>query len=278
MYAHIKIAYRGGGQKWRKCCVRTILDVPLIINCKNKTWGLTKRNIEILPFCNHEESDTHMIFHAGLQTHVVIVAKDSDVLFLLAYTMTLKEGCSRWFQMIDDNQYVNIRIIYDYLDRDISSVLPQFHAITGCNQISYKSNKRKLSTFKKVPNDPSVLRLIQQLGKTKHLPDEVIQNGLFLQTVLFSGICKETYVDTRVRPCTKLKNKSSITIPADPEFMFQEIKRCHLLSFIWLNCLQRVRPQLYPEDYGWYVGINDELHPNLVLQDVNYLPPEGKPK
>ena len=46
MYAHIKIAYKGGGggQKWLKCCVRTIWMPP---NMKIKERGFQANNVSL---------------------------------------------------------------------------------------------------------------------------------------------------------------------------------------------------------------------------------------
>ena len=178
-----------------------------------------------------------------------------------------KESCPSWLQMIEEKQFVNIKKIYDHFGRDICSILPQFHAITGCDQTSYKFNAGKIRAFNKVLKDTSVLQLIQPLGKRINLSDEVMQNVLlFVQTVLYSGTSNETYVDTRVRLYKKLKNKSSLSLPADPDSMSQEIKRCHLQSYIWLNCLQGVISELDPENYGWYVGNDDEMHPTWFTE------------
>ena len=46
-----------------------------------------------------------------------------------------------------------------------------------------------------------------------------------------------------------------MTILADPDSMCQEIRRCHLQSFVWLNCI-------HGENYGWCVrGGDEQLQP-----------------
>ena len=59
-----------------------------------------------------------------------------------------------------------------------------------------------------------------------------------------------SYVDTRIRLYQNLKTKSSASLPADPDSICQEIKRVHLQSFIWINCLQTILPALNVELYG----------------------------
>ena len=241
-----------------------MLRISLVINCKNETWRITRNQIETLPFCNHEEADTHMVYHAILLTDpAVLIAKDTDVFLLLAYAMSQVDGSPRWFQMIDESQFVNIRKVYDHLGYDICSTLPKFQAITGCDQTAFKFNVGKPRTFAKISNNPSLLQMIQLLGKTENAGDEVINDALyFIQTVLYSGTSNESYVDTRVRLYKILKTKSSVTILADPDSMCQEIRRCHLQSFVWLNCIHGVIAELDPENYGWCVrGGDEQLQP-----------------
>ena len=242
---------------------RKLLRIPLIINCKDETWRITRGNIEPFPVCNHEEADTRMIFHASLQTGTVVIdANDSDVFFLLAYTMTQTQIRTSWYQKIEENQVVDIRKICDHLGDDICSLLPQLHAITGCDQTSYKHNVGKLKVMYKILKDPSLLHLIKQLGQHATLTDDAMRNlFFFVQTVLYGGNRKETYVETRVRLYKGLKNKSSLNLPADPDSMTQEIKRCHLQAYVWLRCLQGIIPKLDPDNYGWRIIADDEMEP-----------------
>ena len=74
-----------------------------------------------------------MVFHAGqTQSKAVIVAKDSDVLTLLLYAMTLTTKAN-WLMKIDTSEYVDVRTINNHFGYDISCTLPQFHAFTGCD-------------------------------------------------------------------------------------------------------------------------------------------------
>ena len=99
--------------------------------------------------------------------------------------MSQVDGSPRWFQVIDESQFVNIRKVYDHLGYDICSTLPQFHAITGCDQPAFKFNVGKPRTFAKISNNPSLLQMIQLLGKTINADDEVINDALyFIQTVV----------------------------------------------------------------------------------------------
>ena len=73
-----------------------------------------------------------MVFPAGqTQSKAVIVAKDSDVLILLLYAVTLTIEAN-WLMKINTSEYVDVRTINN------CCTLPQFHAITGCDTTSYR--------------------------------------------------------------------------------------------------------------------------------------------
>ena len=57
---------------------RKRLECLLIINSRDRTWKITRKNTEPLPKCNHEQQpDNRMIYHmAELYTNVVHVVVD----------------------------------------------------------------------------------------------------------------------------------------------------------------------------------------------------------
>ena len=71
-----------------------------VVNDDDTTWEIEPSSGDLTQvfICNHEEADTRMIYHASLQgtTKVVLVANDTDVLFLGAYACALDKS-RRWF-------------------------------------------------------------------------------------------------------------------------------------------------------------------------------------
>ena len=61
---------------------------------------------------------------------------------------------------IDSNQFINIRMIYDNLGNEISDVVFEPHAITGCDITSEKFNVEKVLGFKKTFTDPSNVKVM----------------------------------------------------------------------------------------------------------------------
>ncbi len=89
--------------------------------------------------------------------------------------------------------------ICSHFGRDLC-LLPASHALSGCDTTSYFYNVGKVKLLKKVIKSPRYLALLDSLGKEKVVSDSDIEDvQKFVQTVMYSGKDKESYVETRVR-------------------------------------------------------------------------------
>ena len=85
--------------KYLTCGMATLL-YPTTINDEDQTWtvdpktGIVTKDFE----CNREGADTRMIYHASVQgdKNVVLVANDSDVMFLGIHACTLADD-RHWY-------------------------------------------------------------------------------------------------------------------------------------------------------------------------------------
>ena len=101
------------------------------------SYEITADSVEVLDSCNHQEADTRLVLHAGSHdSPVVVVSKDTDVLVLLAYAANLLKPKEPWFMKISKTDYIDIKQVVKYLRAGVCSVLPQIHAITGCDTTS----------------------------------------------------------------------------------------------------------------------------------------------
>ena len=115
------------------------LQGPSIINSESKTWKITRKNVELLQNCNHEEADTRMIHHlAQEQSSTVVVVKGTDTLIYLLYTKSQNLKDMSWFIKINANDYIKADTINQTFWYEMYSLLLQFHAITGIDATSYK--------------------------------------------------------------------------------------------------------------------------------------------
>ena len=114
------------------------ISLPTVVNDEDITWEIHPSGEHTQIFvCNHEEADTRMIYHATLQgkNDVVIVANDTDVLFLGAYACALDES-KKWFVNYEYKTFADLAKFAIFYG-DLTLNLPMFHSITGCDTTSY---------------------------------------------------------------------------------------------------------------------------------------------
>ena len=166
--------------------------------------------------------------HAALCSEdVVVVAKDTDIIVLLAYAYEKCSSVKQWLLKYDKQKYANIGKICRFLGRPvICKYLPQLHAITGCDTTSYFYRVEKINPLRRVLKSSDCLQLLAGLGKESFNDEWQLDAMKFIQTILYCGTDEEDYVSTRVRLYKKQKQKSSLTIPPDPVSCKQAIIEC----------------------------------------------------
>ena len=127
----------------------------------------------------------------------------------------------------------------------MSVVVPELHAITGCNTTSYKFSFEKVTFLKKVLKYPSSFTLIKMLGLNISMTKKLSKRQkLFVQTIIHNGKSNKNYLSTRLRLHGNLKPKSSIPLPPDPNL------RVHLQCYVWLNALKTALTSLNTGFFG----------------------------
>ena len=100
--------------------------------------------------CIHEEADTRLMVHAldaSLSGHkrIKIRSNDTDVLVLAISVVNTILVDELWIAYGTGKHLYNLpeHIIATSLGQDKSSALPMFHAITGCDTVSFSVNEGK---------------------------------------------------------------------------------------------------------------------------------------
>ena len=105
--------------------------------------------------CNHEEEDTRMIRHMkdgfdreGLH-RVLVCTVDTDVVVLaISAVAKLNDlNLSIAFGTGTNFRYLNVNNLANSISHDKANVLPMFHAITGCDTVSFFADKGKISAM-----------------------------------------------------------------------------------------------------------------------------------
>ena len=105
--------------------------------------------------CNHEEADTRMFLHIkdGLDRQglhrVLIYTVDTDVVVLAisAVAKLNNLNLSIAFDTGTHFRYLNVNNPANSISHDKANVSPMFHAITGCDTISFFAGKGKISAM-----------------------------------------------------------------------------------------------------------------------------------
>ncbi|XP_068213181.1 uncharacterized protein [Palaemon carinicauda] len=208
------------------------LEIPLIVTHESETFRITASGTEILPNCNHHEADTRIVYHASIaKDPVVIRATDTDILVLLCYAYSVCNPEDNWMMKVDD-RYVSVRKVVEHFGDDVCKVLPAYHSITGCDTTSFPYGVGKIKPLKKMRQKGKV-HLLAELGTSVHSVQKMEGPRSFMQTCMYSGTDKETFVETRIRMFNKKQVKSSVGILPDGSSADEHIKRSVLQALIW---------------------------------------------
>ena len=84
-------------------------------------------------------------------------AKGINISILMIYTYAVQQPEHDWYMKTNKDTFVSIRKIYEKFDSTTWLLLPQFHAATGCDWVSYFFNVSKRVVFER---DHQVLQLL----------------------------------------------------------------------------------------------------------------------
>ena len=138
--------------------------------------------------CNHEEADLRMMIHAldaSLHGHrrVNIRSNDTDIVVLavsIAPTLPLDE---LWISFCSSKQvrYLPARTIATSLGREKAGVLPMFHALTGCDTVSFFSGRGKKTAWDVFPElTPALKAMLMLLEDIEDTCLDVIERFVIL--------------------------------------------------------------------------------------------------
>lgn len=120
--------------------------------------------------CNHEEADTHILLHCLHAAtcgnrRLCIRTVDTDVVVLAISAFLLLEVCELWihFGVGKHVKLFPIHKICAGLEPKMCAVLPVFHAVTGCDTVSFLYGKRKKSAWSAWKSFPQLTETLLNL-------------------------------------------------------------------------------------------------------------------
>ena len=159
-----------------------------------------------------------------------IKAKDTDILILIIYAYADQQPEQDFFMQTDQDSFVSIRKIYENLGSTTCLLLPQFHATTGCDTVSYFSNVSKRVVFERVSSG--------------HTPFNMIVDKIYSKEA-------EGIVETRMRQYNEIKRKATQVILPDPNNLTHHIKRVNIQAYYLVHCMNKDIKKCDQHLSGW---------------------------
>ena len=139
---------------------------------------------------SREEADTFIVLHGidvakrDLFQELYIDCCDTDVFLLLFYYF--EKLCTRTV-FNGENDYIDIGMLYEVLDKKKLRALPGFHVFTGCDQSGKFKGFSKETCWKTyIDSLELVVKSFQELGSiNEHPSEEVIYGRVLLVLNLF---------------------------------------------------------------------------------------------
>ena len=154
MFYSSKFSELGGKQPDRVNATRLKTLVLTATRGENVLTSEDRADMSALAPCSHEEADSRMMIHvldASLYGHrrIKIRSNDTDVVVLaisIVPTLALDE---LWISFDCSKKVRNLpaHVIATSLGREKAAVLPMFHALTGCDTVSFFSGRGKKTAW-----------------------------------------------------------------------------------------------------------------------------------
>ena len=242
-----------------------------ITKCVKVCDGISE-DIRLLK-CDHEEADDRIMYHINhavtVQNYekVIVASTDTDIFICLIYHFT------RWnFLNLQEiwmlcgqgatKRAVPIHEIATILDNTITDILPQVHALTGCDTTSKIGTKRSAL---QVASTPAAERLINFAKES--LTDEMIWSAeQFLVKVFNPKSSVNTFDELRyLYYHDKLFKFNVETMPPTSISIVDHIKRAYYQCHQWLNSPFIESDNLDVSDFGYV--LNDDL---IITPSIQY--------
>ena len=220
--------------------------------------------------CDHEESDTRMLFHifhavkSGCKS-LFLSTGDSDVVIIATYAFSVlvqeQQDLQVWilFGQGKSSSVYNVRKIYEFLGPVKCRALLFFVAFTGCDTTSQFAGKGKLSGWNAWLSYPEATNafLIHPFENIS-LESERFHTIEKFVCILYSRTTNIASVnEMRENIFPKLEFSQ---LPPTQEALYQHVQRSVYQASIWLRCTNQLINAPTPTSYGWK-RVDDQYEP-----------------
>ncbi|MES9880098.1 MAG: hypothetical protein ABW185_04375 [Sedimenticola sp.] len=210
---------------------------------------------------NHEEADTRLVLHCMHSDAecIVVLARDTDVLVLLVAHFHKMKCQKMWMKAgtAKRRKYIPVHEIRQQLTEPVVDALIPFHAMTGCDTVSYFAGHSKAMAWKVLNTDSDLLK---DLGKGE-LTDQKMKDAEKFVCKLY-GTPEANSCDT-VRVKLFCKCKSPEALPPTTDALQFHTQRAHYQSMVWIQATTPQPDLPSPTTMGWKIQ-DGQLTPKLV--------------
>ena len=229
--------------------------------------------------CSHEEADTRLILHAadcvcnGYE-RVLVQTVDTDVLVLAVANFSEMHAAELWVAFGTGKHFKMIPVheIANNLGETTARALPFFHALTGCDTVSFfagKGKKTALETWRVFPEATEAFHALSKAPEISLFPEATEANHALSRA---PDTISDTSFSIIERFVVLLYNRSSLNtnvnderkalfsrqcrllekIPPTQDALIQHTKRAAFQGgHIWGQCLSKLPCLPDPSEWGW---------------------------
>ena len=210
--------------------------------------------------CSHEEADTRLLLHVldaarSEHTRIAVITNDTDVLVLAVAMFQEIPVNELWvaFGVGKHQRYLKAHEISFQLGVENSKALSMFHAITGCDNVSFFAGRGKKTAWEVWKSFSSVtdafLELISTPGSIHDHNFALIERFVMLMYDRTSGLHE---VNQARQELFCQRSRKLEGIPPTRAALEQHVKHaCYQAGHVWSQSLvaQPVLPS--PSEWGW---------------------------
>jgi len=239
------------------------LEVPDVIIISTKDDNVASSSAvhkQGLAPCNHEEADKRILLHVKHASKnslkkVMIRTVDTDVVVLAIACLQKLDLEELWiaFGVGKHLRYLPIHNIRQVLTQEQCEGLPFFHALTGCDNVSYFSGKGKKTAFQAWTCFPETTEVFKSLSSPIHTVNEVQMNTLerFI-VIMYSHTCSHHRINDARQAIFSQGTKSIEHIPPTQAALKQHVKRAvYQAGHVWGQSLEPIQELPSPSEWGW---------------------------
>ncbi|CAH3174764.1 unnamed protein product [Porites lobata] len=212
----------------------------------------------------HEEADTRIILHCihSDAEFLVVACQDTDVFCLLIAHIDKMRCKQLWMKAGTSKKpkYLPIHTVRERLKNSVSkieTILP-FHAITGCDTVSFFAGHSKKTAWKAFAHHQ---KLLESLGDG-NLDDTTVKSVEKFISRVYNAANVEGCNEARAALFSRCRSPEALSPTSDAARW--HIARAHFQAMIWRQAHETNPTLPLPETMGWTKSDDGKLVPKLM--------------